>query len=328
MADEIRFDNRAVVVTGGARGLGRAQSLLLASRGALIVVADNGTTMDGAAQDGRPAESVVNEIKSAGGKAVACTADLSTETGSGDVVMAALNAYGRIDGIIHYASTCPDLKTIDKLATPDLEMAMRVNAFAGLWMARAAWPHMLRQRYGRIVYTPSAGIYGALGNTDYAAAKGAYIGMTRCLALEGMNTGILVNAIAPSARTRMTERFHASDYSDWFFQTMPPEKVAVGGAYLLSEACDITGEILSMGGGRIARITIAESVGEINVGSSIEQVRDAIPRVMSDKNFFYPKDLQERSSKVASILGFQGGFDSQHTFGVKAIDEAPSQAQP
>lgn len=318
---EIRFDGRAFLITGAGRGLGRAQALALALRGARIVVADNGAAMDGEDADKGPAQTVVAEIKAAGGEAVACTADIATEAGANQAVEASLEAFGRIDGIVHNASTCPDLTTADQLSSHDLDLIMRVNPMAGLWMARTAWPHMVRHQYGRLVYMTSGGVYGALGNAPYAAAKSAYIGMTRCLALEGAKDGILVNAVAPSARTRMTERFQASAYADWFFETMPPEKAAVGVAYLLSEACEVSGEIFAMGGGRIARVTIAESEGFIGSGSSIEEVGDAMSEVMAGAAFFHPKDLSERSAKVADLFGFRGRLEARSGYVVRPIEK-------
>jgi NAD(P)-dependent dehydrogenase (short-subunit alcohol dehydrogenase family) len=317
--NEIRFDGRAFLVTGAGRGLGRAQALLLASRGAKVVVADNGTAMDGEAPDKFPAESVAAEINTNGGEAVACTVDIATETGSAEAVQTSLKAFGRIDGFVHNASTSPNLTEAGELSSHDLDVVMRVNPFAGLWLARAAWPHMTRQRYGRILYMTSGGIYGSLGNAPYAAAKSAYIGMMRCLATEGASHGILVNAAAPSARTRMTERFHPSAYAEWFLATMPPEKVAVSSAFLMSEDCGISGEVFSLGGGRIARITIAETEGILGSGSSIEDVRDAMPRVMADTRYFYAKDLSERSAKVAGVFGFQGGLESSNSLAVRPL---------
>jgi NAD(P)-dependent dehydrogenase (short-subunit alcohol dehydrogenase family) len=319
---EIRFDGRAILVTGGGRGLGRATALLLASRGAQVVVADNGTAMDGEDASKGPADAVVAEIAATGGSALACTADLATESGAEAAVQASVDRFGRIDGIVHLASPCPDLKTADKLSTRDLELVMRVNPFAALWMARAAWPHMVRQQYGRLVLTPSGALYGAMGNTDYAAAKAAQIGVTRCLALEGVKDGIRVNAISPSARTRMTERFHPSAYAEWFYETMHPDKVAAGAAWLVSEACDVSGEIFAIGGGRIARMTIAEAEGAIGSGASIEDVADLMPRVMADDRFFYPKDLGERSAKVAALFGFDGRLSSATEFAVKPVAES------
>jgi hypothetical protein len=164
---------------------------------------------------------------------------------------------------------------------------------------------------------PSGAIYGAMGNTDYAAAKAAQIGVTRCLALEGPKDGVKVNAIAPAARTRMTERFHPSAYAEWFYATMTPEKVAVAAAYLLSEDCSVNGEIFAVGGGRIARMMIAENEGVIGSGASIEEVRDMMPQVIADTSFFHPKDLGERSARVAALFGFDGRLSSDKEFAVK-----------
>lgn len=304
--DEIRFDGRAILVTGGGRGIGRVHALLLASRGAKIVVADNGVALDGTAPSQGPADSVVAEIIAAGGQAISCTADLATEQGSNLAVAAAIDAFGRIDGLLHNATTIPALVPADLLSSRDLDVVMRVNAFAGIWLARAAWPQMVKQNYGRILYTTSAGIYGVAANAPYCAAKAAAIGIARCLAPEGARHNILINVVAPSARTRTTEGFLQSAYADWLFETMPPEKVAVGAAYLMSEACTVNGEIFAIGGGRIARITLAETDGHMGTGASIEEVADAMPAVMSDESFFYPKDLAERSAHVAALFGFEG----------------------
>jgi NAD(P)-dependent dehydrogenase (short-subunit alcohol dehydrogenase family) len=315
---EVRFDGRAILVTGAGRGLGRAHARLLASRGAKVVVADNGAAMDGEDPSAGPAQAVVAEIAAGGGEAVACTVDIATEDGSAAAVEACLNAYGRIDGLLHNASTVPDNAPIERLSTHDLDVVMRVNAYAALWMTRAAWPHMTAQGYGRILYMTSAGIYGSEGNAPYAAAKAAVVGVMRCLALEGVKHGVFVNLVAPAALTRMTERLPASDYAAWFARTMAPEKVSAGVAYLLSEDCRIYGEMLHMGGGRVARMTLAESDGVLLAGDAIEDVRAVLPQVLAQTDFFHPKDLGERSLAVAQRLGYRGGVGAD-TYTIKPI---------
>ena len=300
----IRFDGRAILVTGAGRGLGRAYALELAARGAQVIVADNGVGMAGEAPDQGPAASVVAEIAATGGKALACTVDLALESGSQEAVEAACRAFGRIDGILHNASTVPELTTVDALSTQALERVLDINVKAGLWLARAAWPRFAAQGYGRLLYTTSAAIFGAAGNASYAAAKGAVVGMVRCLAVDGEPHGIRVNALAPSARTRMTEAFLTSDYGEWLRRAMPPEKITGTAAFLMSEACSLTGEILGLGGGRVARITLTESEGVILPDPRPEVVRDALPAIMTDAALFHPATLGERSAKVAALLGF------------------------
>lgn len=321
MADpQVRFDGRAVLVTGAGRGLGRAHALLLASRGAKVVVGDNGAAMDGADPSTAPAQSVADEIRAAGGEAVACAADIATEDGAGQAVAACVEAFGRIDGILHNASTVPDNAPVERMSSYDLDLVMRVNCHAGLWMARAAWPHMVGQGYGRVVFMSSAGIYGSTGNAPYAAAKAAVIGAMRCLALEGAPHGILVNIVAPAALTRMTERLPASDYADWFARTMRPEKVSPAVAFLLSEDCQISGEMFHVGGGRIARLRLAESGGVLTGEDTIEAAWAAIPAVMAETEFFHPRDLIERSQTVSQRLGYGGGMGAG-AFTVKPLEK-------
>lgn len=305
LRDQIRLDNRVIVVTGAGRGLGKTYSTLLASRGAKLVIADNGSSMDGSSEHISLAEFVAAEITAKGGDAIPCMEDLGTESGATRAVEAALDNFGRIDGLLHNASTVPDLSSIAEFSTHDLDLVMRINAFAAMWMARAAWPHMKRSNFGRIILTTSVGIYGAVGTSSYCAAKAANIGIMRSLAAEGAGSGILVNVVAPSARTRMTERFLDSAYAEWFMTAMPPEMVAVAVAFLMSEACRINGEIIVLGGGRAARMIIGETFGKIGGGEAIEELRDLMPSVMDDKDYFFPENVAERSTIVADLLGMK-----------------------
>lgn len=307
MADnEIRFDGRAIVVTGAGRGMGRDHALLLASRGAKVVVADNGSAMDGSDTGERPAESVVGEILAAGGEAVACTADLATEEGSHAAIQASIEAFGRIDGLLHNASTSPNIYTPDAVDSGQLDLVMRVNTYAAFWLTRAAWPYMQEQGYGRIVYVASHSIYGVSGSAAYASAKSSYIGLARANAITGAPMNILTNIVAPTAYTRMTARMPESDYADWLARTFNPTKVALGIAYLLSEECEYRGEMFSIGGGRLARIRLAETEGLVLPGESLEDMREAFATVMSQDTHFYPREQQDRVKVVAKDLGYEG----------------------
>ncbi|MCW1432420.1 SDR family NAD(P)-dependent oxidoreductase [Novosphingobium sp. JCM 18896] len=301
---KIRLDEQVILVTGAGRGLGRAYALELAARGAHVIVADNGVGMEGEIPDQGPAGSVAAEIAAAGGAAIACTVDLADERKSAQAVEVARDAFGRIDGILHNASTVPELTPVDALSTLALERVLDINVKAGLWLARAAWPHFAAQGYGRMLYTTSAAIFGAAGNASYAAAKGAVLGMVRCLAVDGKSHGICVNALAPSARTRMTETFLSSDYGEWLRRTMPPEKVTGAAAFLMSDACSLTGEILAVGGGRVARIALTENEGVILPDPSAEAVCEALPEFMTDAAKFHSATLEERSATVAALLGY------------------------
>ena len=301
----IRLDGRVILVTGAGRGLGRAHACELAARGARVIVADNGVGMAGETPDSGPAATVAAKIASAGGEALACTIDLARENGAQAAVDLACRSWGRIDGVLHNASTVPDLTPVDLLSTEALDRVLDINVKSGLWLARAAWPHFVAQGHGRLLHTTSAAIFGAAGNASYAAAKGAIVGMVRCLAIDGAPHGIRVNAIAPSAHTRMTETFLAPDYVEWLRRTMPPEKAAGAAALLMSEACPLTGEILGLGGGRVSRITLSESEGVILAEPSAEAVRDALPTILADAALFHPATLAERSARVAALPGFR-----------------------
>ncbi|MCX7863975.1 MAG: SDR family oxidoreductase [Novosphingobium sp.] len=304
MADgDIRLDGRAYVITGAGRGLGRAQALLLAARGAAVVIADNGSALDGSKASARPAQEVAAQITAAGGQAVAATGDLASPDGADEAIAACLDSFGRIDGIAHFASPCPDLKGPIEMQDRDIELLLAVNPLAAMRMARAAWPHMQRQGFGRLVFCPSAAIYGAPGNAPYAAAKAALIGVIRCLALEGAGTDIHVNGLLPSANTRMTESFLPSAYGRWFFRQMPPERVAVAGAWLLSAEARVNGQMFAVGGGRIARVALCETDGVLDAGDSIEAVHSAMPAVMDDGRWFHPSDLAERTIRVSHLFG-------------------------
>ncbi len=300
--DKISFNDQVVLITGAGRGLGRAYAEELASRGARLVIVDNGSAMDGASPDATLAEAVVEELQGAGATALACSNDLSSEAGARGAVEACINEFGRIDAIIHSASTCPPARSVDAVPLDDFDRALRVNVYAALWMLQAAWPQMKTQNYGRVVLTTSAAIFGGGLTTPYATAKGAVLGLLSTVAEEGREEGILVNAIAPSAATRMSESFGATAYGEWFNRTMRPEQVAVAAAYLASNACSIHGQILAAGGGRVARIQLSESEGVFDSEASVESLAAAMPGVMGDTRWHRPANLSERTKFVVGLL--------------------------
>ena len=253
----IDFDGRVAVVTGAGGGLGRSHALLLAARGAKVVVNDLGGSRDGSGSNASMADAVVEEIRTAGGDAVANHDSVATWEGGEAIVAAALAAFGRIDVVVNNAGILRDV-SFAKLAEPELDLVLKVHLYGGFHVARAAWPHLKDQGYGRIVSTTSgSGLYGNFGQTNYAAAKLGLVGLTRSLAIEGAKYGITANAIAPVAASRMTEDVMPPQ----LLERLQPEHVSPVVAWLASEACTDTGRIYSVGGGYLARVAIVEGEG-------------------------------------------------------------------
>ncbi len=279
MLEELRFDDRAVVVTGAGRGLGRAHALLLASRGANVVVNDLGAELSGAGNDPSPAESVVQEIVAAGGQAVPSTASVADEQGAASIVATALDHYGRLDAVINNAG----ILTVDHFGEMPLDVLMRhfsVHVAGTFNVTRAAWPHLTARGHGRVVLTTSSAIFGAGHLIGYSTCKAALIGLGRSLAQAGAADGVRVNLLAPAAETRMVtdpqlradsglppiSRQAAADESRAAAEVSPV--IAV----LAHESCPVNGEIISAGGGRLARIYLAETGGVVAPGLSPEEV--------------------------------------------------------
>ncbi len=266
---ELRFDNRVAVITGAGRGLGRAYALLLASRGARVVVNDIGVTRYGEAPDSSPAQDVVNEIRAAGGEAVANTDSVSTAEGGAAIIQQALDTWGRIDILIANAGFNRP-KPIPELALQDFEDVLGVHLMGGYHVARAAFPHLAAQKYGRIVMTSSiAGAYSEKGLAAYAVSKSGLVGLSNVLALEGVAVGVNSNAIMPSAETRLSEGRDTSMFPD-----MRSELVAPMVAWLCHESCPVTGELLVALAGRLARAYVTETVGVYQSEWSIEQIAE------------------------------------------------------
>lgn len=249
---------RVIVITGGARGLGRAHALAFAARGARVVVNDLGTAPDGRGADATAAEEVAAEITATHGRAVADHHDISTPDGGAAVVQTAIDAFGRVDVVVNNAGILRDA-AFHNMTPQQWEAVRRVHLDGTFHVTRAAWPHMREQRFGRVVMTTSgAGIYGNFGQANYGAAKLGMVGLMNVLAIEGARYGITVNAIAPVAATRMTEGLMGGsvDATD-----LDPAWVSPVVVWLATEECDLTGEIVRTKGGHYARIRTLESRG-------------------------------------------------------------------
>ena len=264
---ELRFDERVAVITGGGRGLGRAYALLLASRGAKVVVNDPGVSMAGDPTDEGPAEALVAEIRAAGGEAVASTESVATPAGGKAIVGAALDTWGRIDVLIHSAGNVRKL-TIADLDYADFEAILDVHLRGGFHVAKPALAAMSAAGYGRMVFTSSInGLYGKSEAAPYSTAKAGLIGLSHTIGIEGAPHGVTSNVIVPAAVTRMSANVDTSQ-----FPPMDPDMVAPAVAYLCHESCALTGEMLVAMGGRVARAWIAESPGVYRPEWTVEKV--------------------------------------------------------
>jgi NAD(P)-dependent dehydrogenase (short-subunit alcohol dehydrogenase family) len=280
---ELRFDNRVAVITGAGRGLGRAYALLLASRGAKVVVNDNGSTIKGAGVDAGPAEEVAREIRSAGGDSVACTASVSSPEGGNAIIKAALEQYGRIDILIHNAGNVRSAP-LKEMTQEDFDSVLDVHLRGAFHVVRPAFALMCKAGYGRVVLTSSiGGLYGNHGVANYGVSKAGLIGLSNVVAIEGAAEGVKCNVIVPGAVTRMAAGIDISAYPP-----MGPELVAPVVGWLAHESCSITGEMLISIAGRVAKACFAESAGVYRPDWSIEDVAgqmDAIRNIAAPRVF-------------------------------------------
>lgn len=278
--EEIRFDGRVAVVTGAGGGLGKAYALLLASRGAKVVVNDLGGTFDGSGSDVTPAQQVVDEILAAGGEAVANYNSVAEWDSAQNIIRTALDNFGQIDILINNAGILRD-KSFLKMEMEDYRKIISVHLDGTFYCTKAAFATMKDQTYGRIVSTASAaGLYGNFGQANYGAAKMGIAGMMNCVAQEGARYNIKANTIVPTAGTRLTFTVLPEEV----IGKVKPEFVAPIVAWLCSEKCSETAKMFSAGGGYFSRAAVVEGPGVVfDSGKEItvEMIVEKLDQIMS-----------------------------------------------
>jgi NAD(P)-dependent dehydrogenase (short-subunit alcohol dehydrogenase family) len=294
----IRFDNRVAVVTGAGNGLGRAHALLLASRGAKVVVNDPGGAVDGKGGDRAAADRVVAEIKAAGGEAVANYESVADPAGAAHIVKAAVDSFGTVDIVVNNAGVLRD-KTFHNMTLDDFDYVVRVHFLGTAYVTHAAWPIMRAKAYGRVVVTSSAsGIYGNFGQSNYGGAKLAVVGFMNALRLEGQKYNVLINALAPVAGTRMTESLMTPE----MVARLRPEFVSPMVAYLCSEQCQRSGEIFAAGAGYFARIEYREAPG-VRVEGRPPTIEDVAGNIEKIADLSTSKVFRTSSEEVVAVVG-------------------------
>jgi len=298
----INFQDRVAVITGAGGGLGREYALLLASRGASVVVNDLGGSVHGEGADANAANSVVEEIRSNGGTAVAEHSSVADPEGGAAIVARAVETYGRLDVLISNAGILRD-RTLAKMEVEDLKSVLSVHLEGAFYVTMPAFRLMKAQQYGRIVFASSgSGVFGNFGQTNYAAAKAGLVGFMNALKLEGAKYEVLVNTIAPIAHTRMTEEI-LGDMADRF----DAESVAPAVAYLASEANHQSGELWSVGGGSVSRVFTALCEGYFKHPDrdgplTIEDVAEHVDDIRIEDGYIVPFTSRDEFAKLGPML--------------------------
>lgn len=307
-AGDISLEGRTAIVSGAGRGLGRQYALELAARGASVVVHDSGADVTGRGLDAQPAESVVDEIISAGGRAVACTLDGSSADCGREIVDLALKAYGRLDVVVANAGTLISHAYAD-WPGEDFESILRHHLAGAFHLTRPAFAVMKEARYGRLVFVSSAaGIFGSSDLAGYAAAKTGMLGLMNTAAIEGEQFGIHANAIMPMGHTRMAgalmgERAETPE-AQAFLDTLRLDQVAPVVAFLASEQCTLTRTVLSAFSGRVAALRVAVTQGWVSPAASLtaEDVRDNLESILDPGGMWLPASMSEESAHVAGQI--------------------------
>lgn len=297
---DIVFDNRTAVVTGAGRGLGRGYALELARRGARVVVNDPGGAVDGGGESARAADEVAAEIRAAGGEAVASYDSVAEPEGGENIVRTALEAFGTVDAVINNAGILRD-KSFANLEAGDAHAVLDVHLRGAFHVTGPAFRVMKERGYGRIVFTSSAsGLFGNFGQANYGAAKMGLVGLMNVTAVEGAKYGIMANAIAPVAATRMTENLLGP-----LREHVSPDCVTPMAVFLASEQCEFTHQIWTAGGGRFGRVFLGVNQGWFAGPGAIpsaEQVRDHLEEIRDIGSYIVPESSADELKMLGRML--------------------------
>jgi NAD(P)-dependent dehydrogenase (short-subunit alcohol dehydrogenase family) len=296
---KVTFDGKVAIVTGAGGGLGRTHALLLASRGAKVVVNDLGGAADGTGSGNTMAEQVCEEIKKAGGEA---TPDYNSVLDGDKIVKTAMDAYGTVDILINNAGILRDISFM-KQTDQDWNLVLDVHLNGTRNCTKAAFPIMRENKYGRIVMTTSAaGLYGNFGQSNYSAAKLGIAGFANTMRFEGAKYNIKVNTIAPIAGSRMTESIMPKNMTD----ALKPELVSALVGYLCSEQCEESGHIYSVGGGYYGRVAFYECEG-VYLGAdkdvSIEDVQGKMGEINDMSKIQIMTQPADQTMKMLKLMG-------------------------
>jgi NAD(P)-dependent dehydrogenase (short-subunit alcohol dehydrogenase family) len=296
MAD-IGYDGQVAIITGAGGGLGREHALEMARRGARVVINDLGGSVSGEGHTEGPAHATAKEINDLGGEAVADTNSVATPEGGKAIVQTAVDAFGTVDIVVNNAGILRD-KTFHNMTPELLEPVIDVHLKGAFYVTQPAYILMREKGYGRIINTSSnSGILGNFGQSNYGAAKMGLVGFTRVLANEGRKHNIQANAIAPVAKTRMTEELLGA-----FGDHLDPKLITPVVCWLASADCPTTGEVFSVAGGIVSRFFIGLTPGYYNPSLSVEDVRDHWSEIRDEDGYTVPEGPNDELKKIVETL--------------------------